>query len=72
MQAYAQIVERLVGVGLALCLGVVGAHRRGAGFLVHQITFKLDALASVLSFRSLELKTGVDGGLFDLRIAHLY
>ena len=66
----AEIVERLVGFRLALCLAVVGADRRGAGFLIHQVAIELAAQALVRRLRGFQLKLCVDRRLLHLRIAH--
>jgi hypothetical protein len=56
---------------LTMRLRVVRTHGGRAGFLVHQIALELHAETLVLSLRCLQLKLGIDGSLFCLRIAHL-
>ena len=50
----AQVVERLVGLGLQLVLRIVGIHLRGGRLLVHHRAFKRGLKALVIGLRGLE------------------
>ena len=68
---HAQIVERLVSLGLQLVLGVVGVHLRGGGFLVHQGTLQGGLKALVVGLCGLERQLGTQQLLLKLRIGQV-
>ena len=68
----AEVVKRLISLGLQLILRIVGIHLRRSGFLVHQCAFKRGLKALVVSLRSLQLQPGIEYFLIELRIGQIH
>ena len=67
---HAEIVERLVGLRLALRFVVVGVDGGRAGLLVHQVAVELDLQALILGLGGFHLQLRVERLLLQLRIDH--
>ena len=68
----AEIVERLVGLRLALRFAVFGVDGGRSGPLVHEVAVEFHFQALVLGLRGFHLQLCVERFLFELRIAHLH